>query len=270
MTPPASARASGPVCEWTDLAVGYRGRTVLRALTGRVDEGEMVGIIGPNGAGKTTLLRTLGGALAPRGGRLSVGGCSPYSARRRALARYLAFVPPALNVPVTFTVREFVAMGRTPYVSAWSRLTGRDRAVLGRVLEAMDLAELAERPLDDLSSGERQRALVALALAQEPRLLLLDEPTAHLDLQHAWRLMELILRLNHEEGVTVICTSHDLNLAAQFCRRLLLLAEGRLVASGAPDEVLQPGLLSRVYEHPVRMVRLPGERAPWIMPVRAP
>ena len=168
---------------------------------------------------------------------------------------------------MSFTVLEFAALGRTPHVSGWSRLSAGDRAAIGQALEATELSGFENRVIDELSAGERHRALVAMALAQEPKILLMDEPTAHLDIHHAWRLMEIIRRLNREKGTTVILSSHDLNLSAEFCGRLLLLEKGRTAAMGAASEALNSELLSRVYQYPLRVLALDGGPSLCIRPI---
>ena len=242
------------------VSAGYGGRTVLNTISCVVDSGSLLGIIGPNGAGKTTLLRVLGGALPFSAGGLLLHGKDIRSFPRRELAQMVGFVPQTLDVPVAFTVIEFVAMGRTPYLSGWSRLSCEDVAAICRAMKMTDVQALQDRLVDELSAGEKQRVVVAMALAQEPRILLLDEPTAHLDIQHAWNLMELIVKLNREQGVTVVLSSHDLNLAVEFCSHLLLMEEGRMAAHGTPREVMDSKRLSRVYEHPLEIVKMANER----------
>lgn len=242
------------------VTAGYGAGPVLRDVSVAVAAGDVLGLIGPNGAGKTTLLRVLTGALAPERGRALLHGRELHGLRRREIAREIAFVPQSVTVPVALTVGELVAMGRTPYVAGWSKLGARDRDVVGRAMETTDVAGLADRLIDELSAGERQRAVVAMALAQEPRILVLDEPTAHLDIQHAWGLMELVARLNRAPGMTVVLSSHDLNLAAEFCSRLVLLDRGRVAGEGKPSAVVEPGLLTRVYGHPLVVMALDGGR----------
>ena len=243
-----------------DVFAGDSGKEVLHSISLSVFPGALLGIIGPNGAGKTTLLRVLGGALPFSAGSLLIHGKDVRLFRRRELAQIVGFVPQTLDVPVAFTVSEFVAMGRTPYISGWSRLSHEDDAAIRKAMEMTDIVGLENRLVDELSAGEKQRAVVAMALAQDPWILLLDEPTAHLDIQHAWNLMALIVKLNREHGVTVVLSSHDLNLAAEFCSHLLLMEQGRTVAHGTPSEVLDAETLSRVYEHPLEIVKIQGDR----------
>jgi iron complex transport system ATP-binding protein len=243
-----------------ELSAGYGENPILHSISFSVTAGSLLGIIGPNGAGKTTLLRVLGGALPFSAGSLLIHGKDVRTFRRRELAQIVGFVPQTLDVPVAFTVAEFVAMGRTPYISGWSRLSRDDDAAIRKAMEMTDILGLGNRLVDELSAGEKQRAVVAMTLAQEPQVLLLDEPTAHLDIQHAWNLMALIVKLNREHGVTVVLSSHDLNLAAEFCSHLLLMEEGRSVAHGTPMEVLSAERMSRVYKHPLEIMKMEGDR----------
>lgn len=251
---------SPPQLEALHLAAGYGDREVLHDISLRVGPGELVGLIGPNGAGKTTLLRVLSGTLPIRQGKLRLGHEELARLNHRTLARLLAYVPQALNLPVAFVVRDFVALGRRPYGAAWSRLTSRDHEAIRAALRQADLEGMEDRLVEELSAGERQRTLVALGLAQQPQILLLDEPTAHLDIQHAWHLLALVRALNREQGITVIFSSHDLNLAAAFCRRLLLLDNGRIAADGTPEAILTAEHLSPIYRHPLEVIELAGRR----------
>ena len=256
-----------PVLETRDVMIRFGGLTAVSNFNIAVPRGGIVGLIGPNGAGKTTLLRVLGGELPFSAGSLSIHGRDIRLFGRRELAQIVGFVPQTLDVPVAFTVAEFVAMGRTPYVAGWSRLSEADHAAVRRAMEMTDIEGLEGRLVDELSAGEKQRAVVAMALAQEPRILLLDEPTAHLDIQHAWNLMALIVKLNREHGVTVVVSSHDLNLAGEFCSHLLLMERGRAVAQGTPRDVLDAGRLSLVYQHPLEIATLQGDRR-FVVPKR--
>jgi len=251
-----------------DGSAGYAGRMVLHELTLAIPAGGFTGVIGPNGAGKTTLLRVLGGSLPLAAGRLTIQDRAAAACDRRELARILAFVPHTLDVPVPFTVAEFALLGRTPHLPAWALPGRRDREIVARALAAVDLAGLEERPLDELSGGERQRALIALALAQEPRILLLDEPTAHLDIPHAWRLMEMVARLNREQALTIVMTTHDLNLAAEFAGHFILLDRGRIAAQGSRDEVITTERLAAVYQFPFEVFQPPGRDGRLVVPRR--
>ena len=253
--------------ELEDVRVLYGEREALSGLSLRLPSGGVTGLIGPNGAGKTTLLRVLSGVLASTDGRVLIRGRPMGEMSRRGLSRLLAVVPQGVDIPVAYTVGELVALGRTPYLSGWQRLSPEDVSAVHRALEMADLIGFEDRLVDELSAGERQRALVALALAQEPSMLLLDEPTAHLDIQHAWHLAEIISDLNRNHGVTVVMSLHDLNLAAEFCSDLVLLDHGRVVRRGAAAEVMEAAELSRVYAHPVDVVSLDAGRR-MVMPRR--
>ena len=247
------------------VQVSLGGKPVLHDVHGVITQGSFLGLIGPNGAGKTTLIRTLAGTLRPRHGRIKLTGKSLSGFARRDLARSLAVVPYALEVPVAFTVEECVAMGRMPYLSGWAALSKHDRALMCEAMETTDALTMAHRPLHSLSGGERHRAMVAMALAQEPEILILDEPTAHLDLHHAWGLMELVKKLHEERGLTIIMSCHDLNLAGTFCNELLLLNEGKVERWGATGEVMVSTVLSQVYQYPLDVVRI-GPVGRWVVP----
>lgn len=233
------------------INAGYGNHTVLHAVSLRADAGEIVGLLGPNGSGKSTLLRALSGVLRPSSGTVLLRGRELASWSPRERARLVACVPQHVEVPVPFAVDELVALGRTPYVRGWTRLTHADREAVDAAIGAMDLAAIRAQSIDAVSAGERQRALLAMALAQEPDLLLLDEPTAHLDLHHAAQLMRRIHTLARERGLGVVLSSHDLALAAETCDRAVLLDRGAIAADGPPRVVLTPDRISAVYRHPL-------------------
>lgn len=252
-----------PLLALDDLAFSYEGRErpAVDGVSFSVAPGGLLGLLGPNGSGKSTLLKLVSGLLKPSRGAVRLGGAALARQSRRELARQVAVVPQQFSLPFAFRVREVVALGRTPYVRAWRGESAADRRAVARALDLTDTAALAERPFDELSGGERQRVVLALALAQEPTLLLLDEATAHLDVQHQLDALRLVQRLNVETGLTVVAAMHDLNLAALFCQRLVLLSQGRLVADGLPAAVLRPDLLAAVFgvqaqvqPHPTRAV----------------
>jgi iron complex transport system ATP-binding protein len=205
------------------------GRTVLRGIDLELAEGEQVALLGANGSGKSTLLRVVSGVLSPATGRVELLGRPIDSWGRGELARWVTVLPQGMELPHGFRVSEVVALGRIPHARSWFATSGADEAAVTRALVDADVEELADRGVHELSGGERQRVLVALALAQEPRLLLLDEPTAHLDVAHQLGLIQLLERLRAARGLTVLAVLHDLNLAARFADRAVILHEGRLV-----------------------------------------
>ncbi|MGF7032899.1 iron complex transport system ATP-binding protein [Paenibacillus mucilaginosus] len=229
------------------LGKRFGARIVLREIDLEVRPGEWLGILGPNGSGKSTLLHLLSGVEAPDQGSIELDGQPLAGYSRKALARLLAVLPQDALPPLGFTVREIVEMGRYPYQN-WLGDEREDRsALVERILSWLKLVELQERTVDALSGGERQRVALGRALAQEPRLLLLDEPTTFLDIGYQLEMLERIDRWKEENGMTVVSVLHDLNLASMFCDRLLLLQEGWIRAIGTPEEVLQPAGLEEVY-----------------------
>lgn len=229
------------------VIAGYGGAPVLRGVDIAVSPGEVVGLVGPNGSGKTTVVRVASRALAPDSGSVKVAGLDPYSSSAREAAKRLAVVPQEVQIAFPFTVLDTVLMGRNPHRSAWG---GGDSEDWARVREAMVIAQvqhLADRELSALSGGERRRVILAQALAQDAPVLLLDEPTTHLDLRHVLDLLGIV-RGSAERGRAVLAVLHDLNVAAETCDRLVVLDRGSVVAEGAPEKVLTSGLLREVYD----------------------
>jgi iron complex transport system ATP-binding protein len=222
-------------------------RPVLRGVDLALAPGEMVALVGPNGSGKTTILRLLAGLLRPDDGSVVFDGRGIGEWRRDALARRVAVLPQQLDLPAGFSAGEIVAMGRAPHASRLFGSTAADERAVARALADADAEDLADRPAAELSGGERQRVLVAMALAQEPELLLMDEPTLHLDLAHQVALLETIRGLRGQRGLTVLAVLHDLNLAATFIPRVAVLHDGRVLADGPPDEVLTPDLVEHAF-----------------------
>jgi len=249
---------------------GYRGRPVLDGVDLRLGAGEVLGIIGPNGSGKSTLMRLLAGVLRPQAGTVRLGDRPLAAHRRRELARRLALVPQDPRLDFPFSVLEVALMGRAPHLADLAFAGPRDLEIARAALARLDVGHLAERPLDALSGGERQRVFLARALAQEPRVLLLDEPTTHLDLRHVVEMHDVVRDLALHGGVGVVTVLHDLNLAGATCDRLVALGAGRVEAEGAPAEVLRAELVERVFGARVRIVA--GDDGPLVLPLglRAP
>ncbi len=247
-----------------NVQLGYSERLVLRDLNIEIIPGEVFGLVGPNGSGKTTLLRAISGRLPPSSGTIyldcrRLGELSP-----RELARELAALEQEISCSFDFTVREIVELGRLPHRARWQRLSPHDHEIVTRALALTDTLEFANRTIHSLSSGERQRVWIALALAQEPKVLLVDEPTAHLDLNYQIEIMEL-LRSLAQRDLTVLVSLHDLNLALHYTDRIALLSEGRVLALGEPERVLTEELIEQVFRTRVRIVDGTGER--YIVPV---
>ena len=229
-----------------DLSVSFSGVQALTNVTLDVERGELVGLVGPNGAGKSTLLGTINGVLEPTVGTITVAGDDTTTLSARALARRVATVPQETSLSFAFPVREVVAMGRTPYRSRFERVSEVDREHTERAMARTDVARFADRPIDAVSGGERQRVVVARALCQDPDALLLDEPTASLDIDHQVRILSLV-REFVAEGRAALCAIHDLSLAARFCDRLALVADGELLAAGTPESVLAEERVKRAF-----------------------
>jgi iron complex transport system ATP-binding protein len=239
--------------ELAGVAVAYDGTQVLEGLTARIPAGAWVGLIGPNGAGKTTLLRAIAG-LVPCAGDIRLGGVPVSSLSRRRIAQLVAYLPQRPVIPESMTVSDYALVGRTPYIPYLGTETRADRELVAGVLERLELGAFAERPLGSLSGGEVQRAVLARALAQEAPVLLLDEPTAALDVGHQQQVLELIDELRAEHDLTVVSAMHDLTLAAQFAERLLLLSRGRAVAEGRARAVLTEPAIREHYGASVRVL----------------
>jgi iron complex transport system ATP-binding protein len=251
--------------EAREVHAGYGRAAVLHGVSLTLRRGEMAGLIGPNGAGKSTLLRALSGVLSPRSGQILLEGRPVREWGFREAARRLSVVPQTEPAFFDFTVREVVLMGRNPHVGPAGE-TAEDHDAATRAMNALDILALAERPTTTLSGGEHRRVLIARALAQQTAVMLLDEPTAHLDLTHQAEALALLKRRTEREGAAVLAALHDLNLAAEFCDRILLLTEGRIIADGPPEVALTPELLRQAYGSEVSVVRNPASGRPLVLP----
>jgi iron complex transport system ATP-binding protein len=257
---------SGARVEVLGLSAAYGRTRVLDAVRLTVQPGGWLAVIGPNGSGKSTLLRSVLG-FHPHEGQVRIDGVPTTGMHRRDRARCLAYAPQTPVLPEGVPTRDYVSLGRTPHRPLLAAPRGVDKRVVADVMERLGLDGLAERPLTTLSGGEQQRAVLARALAQQPRVLLLDEPTAALDLGHAQQVLDLVDRLRRQDGLTVISTLHDLTLAGQYADRLALLSEGRVVAEGPPADVLTAQALRTHYGARAQVVTGPHGLA--VLPVRA-
>jgi ABC-type cobalamin/Fe3+-siderophores transport system ATPase subunit len=241
------------------LTVAYRGRPALRDVSLEIAAGERVALVGPNGAGKSTLLRAIAGLVPPAAGQVELDGRPIAGLDRLAVARRLAVVPQLPSLPFATTVEQVVALGRLPHEHPVRGLRPSDRAMVAEAIERVGVGYLLGRDARELSLGERQLVLLAMAVAQAAPVLVLDEPTVHLDLRHQVEVMELLGDLNARLGTTIIAVLHDLRLAAHFFPRLVLLDGGRIVADGPPAEVLAPELVREVFGVDPTLVSLPLE-----------
>jgi iron complex transport system ATP-binding protein len=229
------------------VVAGYGSRAVLRGVSVTVAPGEIVGLVGPNGSGKTTLVRVASRALRPTGGTVRLRGEDPYALPARRAARLVAVVPQDLAPVFSFTALEVVLMGRSPHRTAWGGTGAEDWSSARSAMEATGVHHLADRPMEELSGGERRRVVLAQALAQQAPVLMLDEPTTHLDVRHVLDLLAIVRQLADRERRAVLGVFHDLNIAAATCDRMVALHEGRVVAEGSPGEVVTRDLLREVY-----------------------
>lgn len=248
-----------------DLAVGYGERSVLRDVSLQVAPGEVLAIVGPNGVGKSTLIRAASGALSPQRGAVSVQGQDLLKMTAAERARWVSVVPQAVNLPPAYSVMDVVLMGRTPYLGWFERESERDREIALAAMRRTEIEPLAGRPIGSLSGGEQQRVLVARALAQAAPVMLLDEPTAHLDLRHQDRVLRMLRDLASEQGLAMLMALHDLNLVSKFADRVVLLSNSRVRRVGEPQEVLRPEILEEVYGMRILVMPHPLNGGPLVL-----
>lgn len=253
--------------EVNSISAGYGSQPIIREVSFRLAEGTVLALIGPNGSGKTTLIRAVSGVLPLQTGHVRVYGGDINRMHPQQRARLISVVPQARSIPAAFTAEEVVAMGRTPHLNWLGKISTYDQEVIDESLEKMDLLDLRTRTVDELSGGEQQRLLLARSLAQESPLLLMDEPTTHLDLQYQVNLMQRVYRLAHprkedlDGGMqprTVVITLHDLNLISRYADLVGLLIGGKLAALGKPGEVLRSDILSHAYQLPLQVLKERG------------
>jgi iron complex transport system ATP-binding protein len=260
-----TAAVAAPLLAACEVRVELGGQPVLRGVDVEVYAGEIVGLLGPNGAGKSTFLRAATRVVPLKTGSIEVTGKPLAGLGRRELAQAVAVVQQLPEAPATMTVEELVLLGRNPHLGLLGRESAHDYAVVAEAMQRAGCEEFAARPLHTLSGGQRRRAFIARALAQEPKLLLLDEPTANLDVQAQAEAFELLRRLARD-GVGVLVAVHDLTLAAAYCDRAVLLVDGRVIASGVPSEVVTPDIVTRVYGDRVMVIPHPQSGAPIVVP----
>jgi ABC-type cobalamin/Fe3+-siderophores transport system ATPase subunit len=248
------------------LSVSYGARRVLHAISLDVQAGEVLALIGPNGTGKSTLVRAVSGVIPIQSGKVSIDGDDLLVMPTMQRARFLAVVPQAASLPLAFTAWETVLLGRTPYLNFLGQVSSKDEEIARLALQKVDAVEFAERRVGELSGGEQQRVLLARALAQSTPILLLDEPTVHLDLQYQVNLMEIVRILAHEDGLAVLIALHDLNLAARYADRVALLVAGEVKAAGTARQVLTPEIISTAFHLPVKVVPHPFADVPLVLP----
>lgn len=255
-----------PILEINYLSASYGQHQVLEDINLNIERGEILAVIGPNGAGKTTLIRSISGLIHPSKGKIQVCGKDLSELTIKQRARYMAVVPQARNLPSAYTVQQTVMMGRTPYLG-WMGVAGlEDIDTVKQVLIQTHTANFSDKRVGELSGGEQQRVLVARALAQHTPILLLDEPTAHLDLQHQSTIMNLVIKAAHEQGLAVLLAAHDINLVALYAKRVAILVNGGLIALGSPNEVLTSKNIETAFHVPVRVIQHPDYGTPLILP----
>lgn len=246
------------------LSCGYGDRRVLTDISFRLETCEMLGVIGPNGSGKSTLIRALTRILPLQSGEIAYYGMDIGSYSLKRLAQTVAVIPQQASIPFAFTAFELTLLGRMPHLTRFQRERPEDIEIALDAMRRTDCLQFRDRPIHELSGGERQRVIIARALAQQPGVLLLDEPTSYLDLNHQIEIFDLLHTLCTTDRVAMLCVSHDLNLAAEYCNRLMMINHGSVVASGSPDEILTGAHIKQVFGADVSVYKNPNSGAPQI------
>lgn len=250
-----------------NLTLGYEGANIISDLSFEVPNAKVTSIIGPNGCGKSTLLRGLGRLLTPRSGEVFLDGTPLREHTTRHIATRISVLPQTPTAPSGLTVADLVSRGRHPRQKWYQQFSASDESVVQTALEATDIAELADTPLDDLSGGQRQRAWISMTLAQETGILLLDEPTTYLDLAHQVDVLELIRRLNHMHRRTIVMVLHDISLAARYSDHIVAMKDGAIITQGTPPEVITPPRLLEVFGLDAHVLPEPVEGRPHVIPI---
>jgi iron complex transport system ATP-binding protein len=262
----AISPAISPAISIKDLSFVFPARPVLQAINLTLPAGKFYAVLGPNGSGKTTLLRNIARLVAVSPGVIWIGDADLTTLRPKSLARRLALAPQSSAIDFEFSVCDVVLMGRAPYLDRFGVEGENDLAIARRAMELTDTWQLRERKINELSGGERQRVIVARALAQETGIIALDEPVSHLDLRHQINLLKQIKKINLSQQVTVLAVLHDLNLAAAFSDRLILMRQGQVDCEGPSEEVLRSEIIKRVYGVEVDLIRAPGDGRLYVVP----
>jgi iron complex transport system ATP-binding protein len=249
------------------ISYGYGNTFILEEISFSVAQGEFLGIIGPNGAGKTTLLKTINRILVPQKGEIFLEKLNLQHLSLKHIAQKISIVGQDIQLSFSLSVLDLVLMGRFPHVERFKKETKQDLEIVHQCLELTQTEDLANRQFSQLSAGERQRVILAKALAQQPQLLLLDEPTAHLDIGHQIKMFDLLVKLNQQKQLTIIIVLHDLNLAAEYCETLILLEQGKIISYGNCWDVLQFANIERAYGTVVLVKENPISHKPYILPV---
>ncbi|WP_420096504.1 ABC transporter ATP-binding protein [Brevibacterium sediminis] len=250
-----------------DLHLSYGDADIISGLSLSMPAGDMTGIVGANACGKSTLLKSMSRLLTPRSGQVVLDGRQVHAMPAKQLARTLGLLPQTPIAPEGITVADLVGRGRHPHQGAFSRWSGADDLAVAEALDTTGTAELADRPVDELSGGQRQRVWIAMALAQQTDILLLDEPTTFLDVNHQVEVLDLLTELNERSGVTIVMVLHDLNLAARYCDRLVMLSGGTIHAQGTPAEVLTEDNVHHVFGLENRIIEDPVSGQPLMLPI---
>jgi len=249
-----------------NLKFAYSDKLIINNINLSFSVGEFVGIIGPNGAGKSTLLKLMLGILKTPAEFIQLNNKSLIEYPKKELGKFIAYVPQETEFSFSFTVKEIVQMGRYPYLKGIAFVSADDETIVNDAMEKMEILDFATRKFNELSGGEKQRVVIASALAQQPKILLLDEPTSALDLHHQIDIYTILKTLQKETGMTTIVVTHDINLAAQFCDRILLMNKGEIIKDGAPDEVLQFRLLQEIFGVKVYIDINPMTKSLYVLP----
>jgi len=247
-----------PLLTAKNLNFGYDDAPILKNIFLKIEAGEFIGLIGPNGSGKSTLLKLLAGILDAPAHSIYFKQQDIRQVARKKLAQSIAWTPQEQNLAFNFNNSEVVLMGRHPHLSLLAMESANDFAIAKKAMEITDTLAFSDRSFNEISGGEKQRVLIASAIAQEPEMMALDEPTSALDIKYQMQILEILQHLNQDRKTTIVLAMHDLHLASKFCKRLLLLDNGKIVRDGTPDKVLEPGILEKVYNINVKLYRDPN------------